>query len=44
MAGIERTTLRPMENAQVTITRGAFNSYRLKVEGYNRNVQVKRIE
>ena len=38
------TPLRPMENAEVTITRGAFNSYRLKVEGSNRYVQVKRIE
>ena len=44
LGGSQFTTLRPMENAQVTITRGAFNSYRLKVEGYNRNVQVKRIE
>lgn len=44
LGGSKFTTLGPIENAQVTITRGAFNSYRLKVEGYNTFVQVKRIE
>ena len=44
LSGANFTPLAPIPNAQVTITRGAFNSYRLKVEGYNRSVQVKRIE
>ena len=38
------TPLRPLENPEVTIKRGAFNSYRLQVEGYNRWAQVIRIE
>ncbi|MEX0899110.1 MAG: hypothetical protein WD081_00300 [Gammaproteobacteria bacterium] len=38
------TPLAPIPNAQVTIRRGAFNSYRMQVEGYNRWIQVTRIE
>lgn len=36
--------LQPIESAAVTIKRGAFNSYRMQVEGYNRWAQVTRIE
>ena len=41
---IRFTPLAPIPNAKVTIRRGAFNSYRMQVEGYNRWYQVKRIE
>lgn len=44
VGSVRFTPISPIPNAQVTITRGALNSYRLKVEGYNRSVQVKRIE
>lgn len=41
---LQFTPLEPIPNAQVTIRRGAFNSYRMQFEGYNRWYQVKRIE
>lgn len=44
LGGSKFTPLEPIPNAQVTIKRGAFNSYRMQVEGYNRAIQVKRIE
>lgn len=44
LGGSRFTPLAPIPNAQVTIKRGAFNSYRMRVEGYNRSIQVKRIE
>jgi hypothetical protein len=44
VGGSRFTPLAPIPNAQVTIKRGAFNSYRMQVEGYNRSIQVKRIE
>ncbi len=44
LGGSRFTPLAPIPNAQVVIKRGSFNSYRLQVEGYNRSIQVKRIE
>ncbi len=34
--------LRPLENPEVSIERGAFDTYRLKVDGYNRWANVRR--
>ncbi len=44
VGSIRFTPLAPIPNAQVTIRRGAFSSYRMQVDGYNRWYQVKRIE
>jgi hypothetical protein len=37
-------TLRRMTNPKVTISKGAFNSYYMSVEGVNDTVQVKRLK
>jgi hypothetical protein len=40
----DRFPTRDMENPRVTISPGMLGSWRLKVEGYNKTIQVRRIE
>jgi hypothetical protein len=40
----DRFSTRTMENPRVTITPGFLGSWRLQVEGYNKTIQVRRVE